>query len=164
MSPSKLFANPTQNILRLFIIICYFFGGIVGLYILIPQYKLFLHSSWAVLVLYGLMILQNVVALYGAVLLAQKNLKGASQLYWLSWTSVPVFSSSLISYHSIIGLGVVPLINLTPGFYGAELMLRFGYAGALNWFPTYDMYQLGLNLAPLIFIAIIRQWLPPLNR
>lgn len=155
-----IFQQPGQNALRYFIVLCYFLGGLIGLYLLIPRAGVFAHSSWVVLFLYALMIGQNLVAIYGAALLAQKKLKGATYLYWLSWTSVPVFSSELISYHSIIGLGLVPIINLTPGHYGADLMVRIGYAGAFNWFPTYDMYQLGLNLAPLIFIAIIRRWLP----
>lgn len=160
MRTPDIFQQPIQNTLRYFIVLCYFFGGLIGLYLLIPQAQLFSQSAWVVFFLYALMIVQNIVALYGAFLLVRKNLRGATYLYWLSWTSVPVFTSELISYHSIIGLGVAPLINLTPGHYGAELMVRFGYAGAFNWFPTYDMYQLGVNLVPLVFIAIIRMWLP----
>src|SRR5690625_3042185 len=159
-SQADVFQQPVHNYFRYFIVISYFLGGLIGLFILLPRYQLFNQSSWAVFLLYVLMLGQNIVAIYGAILLGQKNLRGARYLYWLSWTSVPVFYSSMISYHSIIGLGFAPLINLPPGHYGAELMIRVGYASALNWFPTYDMYQLGLNLAPVLCIAIIRLWLP----
>jgi len=143
--------------LRQFVCLIYFVGGIAGLYYLLPQIHLFT-TSWLTLTLFGLLVFQNLVALGGSVLFWQKRTRGAEWLYWLSWTSVPVFSSPLISYYSIIGLGVVPILRLETGNYGSELLLRFGYSGALKWFPTQDLYQLGFNIIPLVFIAILRQY------
>lgn len=155
MTHSESFAQTT---LRYLVCLIYLFGGFIGLYYLLPQLGLFT-SSWLALTLFCLMVLQNLVAIGGSVLFWQNKTKGAEWLYWLSWTSVPVFSSTLLSYHSIIGLGLVPLIRLEPGNYGAELIFRLGYAGAFKWFPTFDMYQLGLNLVPLVFIAVLRQYI-----
>lgn len=148
--------SPLANLLRIAICIIYFFGGLMGLYVLLPRTGLFTGSLLAI-VLFSLMILQNVVAVYGSVLFARKNNAGGRMLFWLSWTSVPVFSSALISYHSIIGLGLTPIMRLVEGDYGMEVLFQFGYEGVLKWFPTYDVFQLGLNLVPLVFIAILRQ-------
>ena len=145
--------------LRPLICVIYFIGGVLGLYYLLPQWSLFT-SSWLALTLFGLLVFQNLVAIAGSVRFWRHHTQGAEWLYWLSWTSVPVFSSALLSYHSIIGLGIVPIIRLEPNDYGAEVLFRWGYAGALKWFPTLDVYQLGFNLIPLIFIAILRQYLP----
>ncbi len=152
-------SSPIQFYLRHLICLIYFVGGFIGLYYLLPQLGLFT-DSWLALTLFSLMILQNLVAIGGSALFWKNNNRGAEWLYWLSWTSVPVFSSTLLSYHSIIGLGIVPLIRLEPGQYGAELLWRWGYAGAFKWFPTFDVYQLGFNLVPLVFIAVLRQYLP----
>lgn len=146
--------------LRQLVCLIYFAGGFIGLYYLLPQLGLFT-TSWLALTLFGLLVFQNLVAIGGSALFWQNKAKGAEWLYWLSWTSVPVFSSPLISYHSIIGLGIVPLMRLEPGDYGTDLLFRFGYAGAFKWFPTLDLYQLGFNLIPLVFIAILRQYIPP---
>lgn len=145
--------------LRQLVCIIYFVGGWVGLYYLLPQLSLFT-TSWLALTLFGLLVFQNLVAIGGSVMFWKNNAKGAEWLYWLSWTSVPVFSSALISYHSIIGLGIVPLIRLEPDNYGTDILFRWGYAGVFKWFPTLDLYQLGFNLVPLVFIAILRQYLP----
>ena len=95
--------------------------------------------------------------IYGSTRFWQNDNQGGQMLSWLSWPSVPVFTSTMISYHSIIGLGVVPIMRLDPGNYGMDLLFRFGYAGALKWFPTSDIFQLGLNLVPLVLIAILAQ-------
>lgn len=145
-----------SSFLRQLICVTYFFGGLVGLYVLLPRLGLFTGSLLA-LTLFGLMVLQNLVAVYGSIRFWQNDNQGGQMLYWLSWTSVPVFTSTMISYHSIIGLGVVPIMRLDPGNYGMDLLFRFGYAGALKWFPTSDIFQLGLNLVPLVFIAMLAQ-------
>lgn len=154
------FDSPLHLRLRQLICLIYFVGGFVGLYYLLPQLHLFT-TSWLALTLFGLMVFQNLVAIGGSALFWKKNSRGAEWLYWLSWTSVPVFSSPLISYHSIIGLGVAPLMRLEPHNYGMDVLFRWGYAGAFKWFPTLDLYQLGLNLVPLVFIAILRQYIAP---
>lgn len=148
--------SPLANLLRIAICMVYFLGGIIGLYVLVPQIALFL-TSWLAIFLFSLMILQNVIAVYGSILLFKKNNTGGRMLYWLSWTSVPVFSSAMISYHSIIGLGVTPIMRFAKADYGMEILFQFGYDGILKWFPTYDVFQLGINLVPLIFIGILRQ-------
>lgn len=145
-----------SKLLRQLICIIYFFGGLIGLYILLPRLGLF-NDSVIALSLFGLMMLQNVVAIYGSIRFWQNQVAGGQMLYWLSWTSVPVFSSTMISYHSIIGLGIAPIMRFVPGDYGMDLIFRFGYASALKWFPTLDVFQLGINLVPLVFIAIISQ-------
>src|SRR5690606_20393441 len=114
--------------LRQLVCLIYFVGGWVGLYYLLPQLGLFT-TSWLALTLFGLLVFQNLVAIGGSVMFWKNDPKGAEWLYWLSWTSVPVFSSALISYHSIIGLGIVPLIRLEPDNYGADILFRWGYAG-----------------------------------
>lgn len=152
-------SSPIHVYLRHLVCLIYFVGGFVGLYYLLPQLSLFT-TSWLALTLFGLMVFQNLLAIGGSALFWKNNPRGAEWLYWLSWSSVPVFSSPLISYHSIIGLGVVPLMRLEPDNYGMEVLLRWGYAGVFKWFPTLDLYQLGLNLVPLIFIGILRQYLP----
>ena len=144
---------------RQLICLIYFLGGLIGLYYLLPQIGVFT-TSWLALTLFGLLVFQNLVALGGSVFFWQNKTKGAEWLYWLSWTSVPVFSSPLISYHSIIGLGMVPIIRLETGDYGAEVLFRFGYTSALKWFPTLDVYQLGFNIVPLVFIAVLRHYIP----
>ena len=136
----------------------YFFGGIVGLYVLLSQAKIFMVSAIAI-ILFSLMLIQNLVAIYGGVRFWRGNPEGGRLLYWLSWTSVPVFSSTMLSYHSIIGLGLTPIITLTPGMYDFHIQFTLGYEGALKWFPTFDIFQLGLNLAPLLFIVVIRMLL-----
>lgn len=148
--------RPLATLLRQLICVIYFIGGIVGLYVLLPRLVLFTSSLLAI-TLFSLMVFQNIVAIYGSILFWKNQIKGGQWLYWLSWTSVPVFTSTMISYHSIIGLGVVPLMRLEPGNYGMDIVFRFGYAGALKWFPTLDIFQLGINLVPLLFIAIISQ-------
>ena len=153
-----LYNSPWQLRLRQLVCVIYFIGGGAGLYYLLPQLSVFT-TSWLALTLFGLLIFQNLVALGGSILFWQNKTRGAEWLYWLSWTSVPIFSSPLISYNSIIGLGIVPIIQLEPGNYGAEILLRFGYSGVLKWFPTQDLYQLGFNIVPLVFIAILRQYI-----
>lgn len=148
--------SPLVNVLRIAICITYLLGGLIGLYVLLPQTGLFT-TSWLAIVLFGLLVFQNVIAVYGSVLFFKKDHAGGRMLYWLSWTSVPVFSSELISYHSIIGLGVTPIMRFVEGDYGMEILFQFGYEGVLKWFPTYDIFQLGVNLVPLIFIGVIRQ-------
>lgn len=144
------------NLLRFAICLIYFFGGIVGLYVLFPLTSNFTTSLLAI-TLFGFMVMQNLVAIYGSLKFFDKKPVGGRMLYWLSWTSVPVFSSELISYHSIIGLGVVPLMRFEEGNYGMSLLFEFGYEGVIKWFPTHDIYQLGINLVPLVFIGVIRQ-------
>lgn len=144
------------NLLRFAICLTYFFGGIVGLYVLLPIAGLFTDSLLA-MTLFGFMVLQNVVATYGSLRFFREDATGGRMLYWLSWTSVPVFSSTMISYHSIIGLGVVPMMRFDEGNYGMNVFFEFGYEGVLKWFPTHDIYQLGINLVPLVFIGVIRQ-------
>lgn len=144
------------DLLRFAICLTYFFGGIIGLYILLPITHEFM-TSWLAITLFGFMVGQNIVAIYGAFTFAAKKASGGRWLYWLSWTSVPVFSSELLSYHSIIGLGVGPIMRLETGNYGMSVFFEYGYEGVLNWFPTYDILQLGINLVPLVFIGIIRQ-------
>ena len=152
----KQTSSPLANLLRMAICITYFIGGLIGLYVLLPRIGIFTGSLLAIF-LFSLMILQNIVAIYGSVLFALKNNAGGRMLYWLSWTSLPVFSSAMISYHSIIGLGITPIMRFVEADYGMEVLFHFGYDGVLKWFPTYDVYQLGINLVPLIFIGIIRQ-------
>lgn len=144
--------------LRQLICFIYFFGGLAGLYILLPRLSLFTDTLIA-LTLFSLMIFQNLVAIYGAIKFWRNDHIGGQMLYWLSWTSVPVFSSAMISYHSVIGLGVAPIMRFVPGDYGMDVIFRFGYAGALKWFPTMDVFQLGINVVPLVFIAILSQLL-----
>lgn len=151
------YQSSAQLRLRQLVCLIYFVGGFAGLYYLLPKLSLFT-TSWLALTLFGLLVFQNLVALLGSILFWRNTARGAEWLYWLSWTSVPVFSSPLLSYYSIIGLGVVPILRLEPGNYGAELLLRFGYSGALKWFPTQDLYQLGFNIVPLVFIAILRRY------
>src|SRR5690625_7163413 len=102
MRTLEIFQQPGQNALRYFIVLCYFLGGLIGLYLLIPRAGVFAHSSWVVIFLYALMIGQNMVAIYGDALIAQKNLKVANYLYWLSRSVEPVYCTYLISYHSFI--------------------------------------------------------------
>lgn len=150
---------PTSRLsvlLRQLICVIYFFGGLIGIYVLIPMLGLFTGSLLAI-TLFGLMVLQNVVAVYGSIRFWQNDTKGGQMLYWLSWTSVPVFTSKMLSYHSIIGLGVAPIMRFDHNNYGMDVLFRFGYTGAFKWFPTMDIFQIGLNLVPLIFIVIIGQ-------
>src|SRR5690625_5209198 len=149
--------------LRQFVCLIYFVGGIAGLYYLLPQIHLFT-TSWLTLTLFGLLVFQNLVALGGSVLFWQKRTRGAEWLYWLSWTSVPVFSSPLISYYSIIGLGVVPILRVAACNYGCELLLLFGDSGTLKLFPTEDSCELGFNITPLVIIAILRQYVSLLGK
>ncbi|MGG4603389.1 hypothetical protein ACLPHM_01210 [Paenalcaligenes sp. Me131] len=148
-------SSTSHKLLRQALSAIYFFGGIVGLYVLLSQAQIFMVSALAI-ILFSLMLIQNVVAIYGGVRFWRGNPEGGQLLYWLSWTSVPVFSSTMLSYHSIIGLGLTPTITLTPGMYDFHIQFTLGYEGALKWFPTFDIFQLGLNLAPLLFIAVIR--------
>lgn len=145
-----------HSLLRQLICVIYFFGGLIGFYVLLPRLSLFTGSLIA-LTLFGLMVLQNIVAVYGSVLFWRNNSDGGRMLYWLSWTSVPVFTSTMISYHSVIGLGFAPMMRFVPGDYGIDVAFRLGYAGALKWFPTADIFQLGINLVPIVFIVIISQ-------
>lgn len=144
--------------LRQLICLIYTVGGVMGLYVLLPQLSAFTRS-WLTITLYGLLVFQNLVALAGSWLFWQKKVLGGQWLYWLSWSSVPVFSSAMLSYHSIIGLGIVPLLRLEPGHYGTDIMFSIGYDWTLRWFPTLDMFQIGFNAVPLLFILIIRQLL-----
>ena len=148
--------NSIANLLRFAICLTYFFGGILGLYMLLPATGEFM-SSMLSITLFGFLLGQNVVAIYGSYRFAGRHENGGRLLYWLSWTSVPVFTSELISYHSIIGLGVVPAMNFDPSNYGMEVLYELGYAGSMSWFPTHDTYLLGINLVPLLFIGVIRQ-------
>lgn len=143
---------------RQIICLIYFVGGIVGLYVLLPKFNTFTRS-WLTLTLYGLLVFQNLVAIAGSVLFWKNHKVGGHWLYWLSWSSVPVFSSAMLSYHSIIGLGIVPLLQLEPGRYGTELLLSFGYDWTLRWFPTLDVFQIGFNAVPLLFVVILQQLL-----
>lgn len=155
-------ATQTESVLstRLRQLICliYIVGGIVGLYVLIPTFSTFTRS-WLTLTLYGLLVFQNLVAIAGSFLFWKNNKLGGRWLYWLSWSSVPVFSSAMLSYHSIIGLGLVPLLRLEPGHYGTDLLLSVGYDWTLRWFPTLDIFQIGFNAVPLLFIVILQQLL-----
>lgn len=148
-------SSPSHKLMRLALSAIYFFGGVVGLYVLLSQAQIFMVSAIAI-ILFSLMVIQNLVAIYGGVQFWRGNPEGGHLLYWLSWTSVPVFSSTMLSYHSIIGLGLTPIITLTPGMYDFHIQFTLGYEGALKWFPTFDIFQLGLNLAPLVFIAMFR--------
>lgn len=148
--------SPLANLLRFAICLTYFFGGILGLYVLLPATQGFM-TSWLAITLFGFMLGQNIVAIYGSFTFFKNKPSGGRLLYWLSWTSVPVFSSELISYHSIIGLGLVPMMSFDPHNYGMYLLFEYGYNGVMSWFPTYDSYQLGINLVPLVFIGVIRQ-------
>lgn len=152
----SLRTSALPRLLLFAICLTYFFGGIVGLYLLLPVSTEFM-GSWLAMTLFGLLVIQNIVAVYGSIRFFRHDAAGGRMLYWLSWTSVPVFSSELISYHSIIGLGITPVMRLVEGNYGMDVLFQIGYEGALKWFPTYDIYQLGINLVPLVFIAIIRQ-------
>lgn len=148
--------SPVTNLLRFAICLTYFLGGILGLYVLLPATQGFM-TSWLAITLFGFLVGQNIVAIYGSLTFFTNKASGGRLLYWLSWTSVPVFTSELISYHSIIGLGLVPAMNFDPNNYGMDLLFEYGYAGSLSWFPTHDTYLLGINLVPLLFIGIIRQ-------
>lgn len=150
--------STTATRLRQLICIIYFFGGLAGLYVLLPGIKLFFYS-FLTITLFSLLILQNIIAVYGSVLYWKNNTKAGVWLYWLSWSSVPVFTSSMISYHSVIGLGVAPVLRFVPGDYGFDLFFRFGYSSALKWFPTSDIFQLGFNVVPFLFIIILGQLL-----
>src|SRR5699024_3556858 len=153
-----LYNSPVQLRLRQLVCIIYFVGGGAGLYYLLPQLNVFT-TSWLAFTLFGLLVFQNLVALGGSILFWQNKAKGAERLYCLSWTSVLIFSSPMIAYNSIIRLGIVLIIQLEPDNYGAEILLRFGYSGVLKWFPTQDLYQLGFNIVPLVFIVILRQYI-----
>lgn len=64
---------------------------------------------------------------------------------------------AVVSQHYRLGLNTHH--HPHPGMYNFHIQFTLGYEGALKWFPTFDIFQLGLNLAPLLFIVVIRMLL-----
>lgn len=141
---------PVQKVIS----ITYLVGGAFGTIMLLPQLvgvSLDPVSAFAWIV----MLAQIAAALYGGWQYWNGKSIGSQVLYWLSWSCVPVISFPLLSYWCAMGMAVFPTIAFGAGHFGADLTMRFGYAGELLFFPTVSGYMLGANLIAVAFVIAL---------
>lgn len=149
-SGSALIRPPVQKIIS----ITYLVGGVFGTIMLLPQLvgvSLDPVSAFAWIV----MLAQIATALYGGWQYWNGKSIGSQMLYWLSWSCVPVVSFPLLTYWCAMGMAVFPTIAFGAGHFGADLTMRFGYAGELLFFPTVSGVVLGANLIAVAFVIVL---------
>lgn len=149
-SGSALTRPPVQKIIS----ITYLAGGAFGTIMLLPQLvgvSLDTISALAWIV----MLAQIAAALYGGWQYWNGQAIGSQVLYWLSWSCVPVISFPLLNYWCAMGMAVFPTIAFGAGHFGADITMRFGYAGELLFFPTVSDFMLGANLIAVAFVIAL---------
>lgn len=131
----------------------YLVGGAFGVITTLPQLNglsLDLLSALAWLILLA----QIAAALYGGWQYWQGRPVGAQALYWLSWSCVPVISSSMLTYWCAIGVGAFPAIAIAGGI-SIDFSFRFGYASQLWFLPDVSGLLVGANLVALACAVVL---------
>ena len=133
---------------------CKVIGGIFGAIFIMPQI-FYIHFDLISVFAYLFVILQISAALFGGWKLWQSKKIGMRILYWLSWLSVPLIETSLISYYSAYGIGIIPTLLMDIGRAGFDLAIHLGYDSALFFMPKISGITVGVNLVAVVTLIVL---------
>jgi hypothetical protein len=136
----------------------YIISGAIGLIVNISE---IMHSYITVssAVPWILLLIQIVAAFLGGTEVLRGNVRGYQILYWVSFTCIPVFGSSLITYYSAIGIGLIPTMSLGAGYSGTSILFKFGYESSLQFFSGAVITTFGINLVAIMLTIHLRNLL-----
>ena len=121
-------------------------GATIGLYLLLPIRPL---GEALPMLLWGLLVLQLLLAMLGCWPLWQGRAWGVRLMYWLSWSNVPVWITPMASYYCGIGLGLMLMTSFGPGQASFDFRLHAGYIGHLGLMGNGPVWLLGANVIAL---------------
>lgn len=123
----------------------YIISGAIGLIICVSALAKS-HINALSAVAWLVIFVQIAAAIFGGVEVLRQRLRGYQVLYWVSLSCIPVFGSSLLTYYTVMGLGILPSVSFGSGYSGTSFDFQFGYSSALAFLPGSGVTTLGINL------------------
>lgn len=136
----------------------YIISGAIGLIISISAItRSYIDADSAVAWLF--LLVQLCAAIFGGVEILRRHKRGYQMLYWVSLSCIPAFGSSLLSYYSALGIGIIPTISFGVGYSGTSFLFKFGYDSELNFLSGVGITTLGINIFAVVLTIYLRSLL-----